>query len=56
MDGVHFDDYFYPYREKGMDFPDAASWKKYVSTVAQGGMSRSDWRRENVSGFVRARP
>src|SRR6185295_13025829 len=34
IDGVHFDDYFYPYKEKDssgkdMDFPDEASWKKF---------------------------
>ena len=33
IDGVHFDDYFYPYREKNysgreIDFPDTSSWKK----------------------------
>ena len=54
VDAVHFDDYFYPYREKGpdgvkMDFPDSASWKK---SGASGRMSRSDWRRESVNGFV----
>jgi uncharacterized lipoprotein YddW (UPF0748 family) len=55
VDGIHFDDYFYPYREKGadgreMDFPDDASWKKYgVATK----LSRDDWRRRNVDTFVR---
>lgn len=54
VDGVHFDDYFYPYREKGpdgkdLDFPDAASWQKFG--VASG-LSRADWRRENVNTFV----
>ncbi|MCU0785773.1 MAG: family 10 glycosylhydrolase, partial [Verrucomicrobia bacterium] len=49
VDGVHFDDYFYPYREKGMDFPDAASWKK---SGTGGKLSRGDWRRENVNTFV----
>ena len=31
IDGVHLDDYFYPYPEYlgGADFPDDASWKKY---------------------------
>src|SRR5690606_40757132 len=30
IDGVHFDDYFYPYESynKGADFPDDESWKK----------------------------
>ncbi len=47
VDGIHFDDYFYPYKEKNgggaeMDFPDDASWKKYG---ARSGLSRDDWRR-----------
>ena len=34
VDGIHFDDYFYPYKEKNsagneVDFPDDASWKKF---------------------------
>jgi uncharacterized lipoprotein YddW (UPF0748 family) len=54
VDGVHFDDYFYPYRErdasgKEIDFPDDASWKKYGAGT---GLSREDWRRENVNQFV----
>ena len=52
IDGIHFDDYFYPYREYngGRDFPDDKSWKKYL---ASGGlMTRADWRRANVNKFV----
>jgi uncharacterized lipoprotein YddW (UPF0748 family) len=54
VDGIHFDDYFYPYRETGaggkeLDFPDWASWKKYG---LGGKLSRDDWRRENVNQFV----
>ena len=54
VDGVHFDDYFYPYREKNsagqeMDFPDDASWKK---SGAASGLSRDDWRRHNVDVFM----
>ncbi len=54
VDGIHFDDYFYPYEEKGadgrdQDFPDEASWKKFG---ANGKLSRDDWRRENVNQFV----
>jgi uncharacterized lipoprotein YddW (UPF0748 family) len=54
VDGVVFDDYFYPYPEKGsdgqlMDFPDAASWKKYGAATR---LSRNDWRRDNVNRFV----
>jgi uncharacterized lipoprotein YddW (UPF0748 family) len=54
VDGVVFDDYFYPYPEKNwsgapMDFPDDASWKKIG---AQSGLSRDDWRRANINQFV----
>jgi uncharacterized lipoprotein YddW (UPF0748 family) len=60
IDGVHFDDYFYPYPEKlntpgegkDIEFPDDASWRRYQ---AQGGnLSRGDWRRDNVNQFVEA--
>ena len=54
VDGIHFDDYFYPYKEKNftgaeMDFPDAASWKKFG---ANSGLARDDWRRYNVDVFM----
>ncbi|HKW29327.1 MAG TPA: family 10 glycosylhydrolase [Verrucomicrobiae bacterium] len=54
VDGITFDDYFYPYPEKDVDgrtvdFPDAASWRKYGTT---SGMSRDEWRRANVNQFV----
>jgi uncharacterized lipoprotein YddW (UPF0748 family) len=56
VDGVHIDDYFYPYPETDsagaqVDFPDEASWTRYV----QGGgtLARDDWRRRNVDEFVR---
>ncbi|MEV6346826.1 family 10 glycosylhydrolase [Actinoplanes sp. NPDC051851] len=48
VDGVHFDDFFYPYPEAGQDFPDNASFAKYG-----GGKSKADWRRENVNTLVR---
>ncbi|GAA2846690.1 glycosyl hydrolase [Actinoplanes cyaneus] len=49
VDGVHFDDFFYPYPEgSGEDFPDAASFAKYGA-----GKSKADWRRENVNTLVR---
>ncbi|HWD91885.1 MAG TPA: family 10 glycosylhydrolase [Verrucomicrobiae bacterium] len=50
IDGVQFDDYFYP-DPTGVnrDFPDEASWKKYG---AGGKLSRGDWRRENVNTFI----
>jgi uncharacterized lipoprotein YddW (UPF0748 family) len=56
IDGVHLDDYFYPYPEtdsagRTIDFPDEPSWQRYVA--GGGTMSRSDWRRENVNTLVR---
>lgn len=44
VDGIHFDDYFYP----GTDFDDAESYKLYG-----GGKNKSDWRRDNVNQMVR---
>lgn len=55
IDGVHIDDYYYPYPErdeqtKVIDFPDEASWQKYVRSG--GLLNRNDWRRENVNSFI----
>jgi uncharacterized lipoprotein YddW (UPF0748 family) len=60
IDGVHFDDYFYPYPEKtnkpgenrDIEFPDDASWQAYKA--GGGKLSRGDWRRDNVNEFVEA--
>ena len=54
VDGVQFDDYFYPYPEKDalgheLNFPDDATWRKYG---ASSGLSRDDWRRQNVNQFI----
>jgi len=50
IDGIHIDDYFYPYKEANLDFPDGPSFAKYQ---AQGGtLARADWRRKNVDDFV----
>lgn len=52
VDGIHFDDYFYPYASynNGKDFPDATSYGQY--TKSGGKLSRADWRRENVNSFI----
>lgn len=49
IDGVHFDDFFYPYPINGTDFPDAASYARRTRAA----QSLGDWRRENVNTFVR---
>ncbi|MDP9955566.1 uncharacterized lipoprotein YddW (UPF0748 family) [Epilithonimonas hungarica] len=53
VDGIHFDDYFYPYAEYngGKDFPDYKSWTLYQQSG--GTLSRADWRRGNVNKFVK---
>ena len=52
VDGVHIDDYFYPYKEKDaagaiIPFPDDDTWAKYT-----GKLTRDDWRRDAVNTFV----
>ena len=55
VDGVHIDDYFYPYKEndangKPIDFPDSATYARYRR--GGGTLSRDDWRRHNVDLLV----
>jgi uncharacterized lipoprotein YddW (UPF0748 family) len=55
IDGVHMDDYFYPYKEKDSDgkiipFPDDDTWADYQK--GGGKLSRDDWRRDAVNRFV----
>ncbi len=68
IDGVHIDDYFYPYPiEAGgpegaldgatsskaeLDFPDQPSWQRYL--LAGGKLGRADWRRQNVNQLIEA--
>ncbi|MGM9852344.1 MAG: glycoside hydrolase family 10 protein [Muribaculaceae bacterium] len=47
VDGIHFDDYFYPYPAGGADFPDQKSFAKYGK-----GMKKADWRRHNVNLLI----
>ena len=48
IDGFHIDDYFYPYPAAGQPIPDDASYARYGR-----GQNRGDWRRQNVSTFIR---
>lgn len=50
VDGLHMDDYFYPYPSGGKPFPDDRSFADYRSSG--GRLGRSDWRRANVDSFV----
>ena len=48
IDAIHFDDYFYPYRIEGREFPDWSSFQKYGN-----GLSRDEWRRSNTDSIIR---
>jgi uncharacterized lipoprotein YddW (UPF0748 family) len=48
IDGVHLDDYFYPYPVEGQPIPDERSFRLY----GQGYRSKDAWRRANVDAFI----
>jgi uncharacterized lipoprotein YddW (UPF0748 family) len=56
VDGIHFDDYFYPYATtyyedgtpSGIKFDDSAAYRQYGN-----GMSIADWRRNNINLLVK---
>jgi uncharacterized lipoprotein YddW (UPF0748 family) len=51
VDGIHIDDYFYPYPIKDagsiLPFPDEATYRRHGA-----GLARDDWRRAGIDGFV----
>lgn len=47
IDGIHLDDYFYPYPIPDLDFPDRQTYYSWG-----GGRSIEDWRRHNVNTMV----
>ena len=49
VDGIHFDDYFYPTTDMAFD---KASYQSYRS--AGGTLDQADWRRQNVNDLVKA--
>jgi uncharacterized lipoprotein YddW (UPF0748 family) len=55
VDGIHVDDYFYPYPEADsakneVPFPDSGSYARY--RARGGALGLSDWRRWNVDRYV----
>ncbi len=50
IDGIHIDDYFYPYPIGTTDFPDDPSWNRYKNSG--GKLSRPDWRRDNINQLI----
>lgn len=55
IDGIHFDDYFYPYPKKDenrqtIPIPDSETYKLY----GEGFDNIEDWRRNNMNVFIRS--
>jgi len=50
VDGIHLDDYFYPYPIAGQTFPDDKTYQTYRN--AGGKLGLADWRRENVNQLI----
>ena len=49
VDGIHMDDYFYPYPAKGLPLQDQV----YFDADARGFDNIADWRRDNVNLLIR---
>ena len=49
VDGIHMDDYFYPYPVAGQQIPDDAQHGQYSNGISD----RGDWRRHNVNLFIK---
>ena len=57
IDGIHMDDYFYPYPVQddsgaNVPFPDEPSWRAYRAT--NGSISKDEWRRQNVDDLIKS--
>lgn len=49
IDGIHMDDYFYPYPVAGLKIPDEKEFSQYNNGIRDIG----DWRRDNVNVFIK---
>lgn len=49
IDGLHIDDYFYPYPVAGQKIPDDKEYARYNNGIKD----RNDWRRDNVNFFIK---
>ena len=49
IDGIHMDDYFYPYPAPDQIIPDDAQYRQHSNGI----MDRGDWRRYNVNLFIK---
>ncbi len=50
IDAIHMDDYFYPYKIPGQDFPDETAFQNYPRGF--GKEQKEDWRRDNVNLII----
>jgi uncharacterized lipoprotein YddW (UPF0748 family) len=48
VDAIHMDDYFYPYRIAGKEFPDQQSYLQYGK-----GTNKENWRRSNCDSIIK---
>lgn len=48
LDGIHMDDYFYPYRIAGKEFPDQKTYEQSNSKL-----NKDDWRRSNCDSIIK---
>lgn len=48
VDGIHFDDYFYPYTIKNQEIPDLSTFKKYGGEFKD----MNEWRRNNINDLI----
>jgi len=49
VDAIHMDDYFYPYRIPGKEFPDETTFRNSGTTL-----KKDDWRRSNTDSIILA--
>ncbi|HAT61708.1 MAG TPA: hypothetical protein DCS83_04035 [Prevotella sp.] len=49
IDGIHIDDYFYPYPVAGQQIPDSNQFRQH----SNGFTNIADWRRDNVNIFIK---
>lgn len=49
IDGIHIDDYFYPYPVSGLEIPDSREFRKNSNGIR----NINDWRRDNVNVFIK---
>jgi uncharacterized lipoprotein YddW (UPF0748 family) len=49
IDAIHMDDYFYPYKIAGQEFPDSLTFAEH----SRGFKNKEDWRRNNVNLIIK---